>query len=257
MTEPRKLGLALGGGSARGKAHIGVLYAFEKAGIAIDAVAGTSAGSIAGALHCFGMSAARIKKWTDTLNWATASVPVWPRRGLISLAGLERRLRALFGSMHFEELPTPFAVGTTDVHTWQAVILRSGPLVPAILASCAVPGIVEPVQIEDRLLCDGGPACNVPVSGARELGAGYVVAVDLMRPSDNTGLGPVAMLKRVMENLVHDSCGELSRADCIIAPDLAKVGYLSWWTTRFAIRQGRDAAETKLGGIRQALGLPE
>lgn len=179
-THPR-VGVALGSGSARGLAHIGVLRALQEAGIAVHCVAGTSMGAVVGAVYASGKierMAERLRK----LDWAGIVAlldPVFPRSGLIDGQRVAEFVRAHVPGALIEDLALPFAAVATDWETGAEVVARSGELTEAVRASIAVPGIVTPVRSNGRLLVDGGLVNPVPVSVARALGAEVVIAVDL------------------------------------------------------------------------------
>jgi NTE family protein len=173
--------VALGSGSARGLAHIGVLRALQEAGIAVHCVAGTSMGAVVGAVYASGKierMAERLRK----LDWAGIVAlldPVFPRAGLIDGQRVAEFVRAHVPGALIEDLALPFAAVATDWETGAEVVARSGDLTEAVRASIAVPGIVTPVRSNGRLLVDGGLVNPVPVSVARALGAEVVIAVDL------------------------------------------------------------------------------
>ena len=178
---PRRLGLALGGGSALGWAHIGIIQEFVARGITIDAIAGTSIGALVGAcyaadklddLEAFarGLNRRQVFGFVD-LSFAGS--------GLIGGARLKRRLTRDLGGLAIESLPTRFAAVATELGTGHEVALTSGDLIDAVRASYALPGIFEPVLIGDRWLFDGALSNPVPVSVCRSLGADFVVAVNL------------------------------------------------------------------------------
>ena len=177
-----KIGLCLGGGGARGFAHIGVLRALEERGIEPSAIAGCSMGGIVGALKASGMQSDEIQSRFADLPayslWATGR-----QGGLIGHKGVDREL-AKHLPENFEDLDLPLAVTTVDVQEGRLVVLRRGPLVPALRATSAVPGIFPPVSHEDRMLVDGGLLNNVPVDVINTLCLEPVVAVDVGAPPD-------------------------------------------------------------------------
>jgi len=206
-TRGRRVGLALGSGSARGLAHIGVIRALREAGVGIDVVAGTSIGAVIGVLHAAGQierAAAEFLAF-DWKNVAVLLDPVFPRAGLIDGRKVAEFLRGHIGSGTFEELQLPLRVVASDLRTGEEVVFASGNLIEAVRASIAVPGVLTPMRIEDRILVDGGLVNPVPVSVARAMGADFVVAVDLNHdivegrllrhlPSVRTSVQPTARL---------------------------------------------------------------
>lgn len=184
------MGLALGSGGARGAAHVGVLKVLEREGIGVAAIAGSSIGAMVGGAYAAGIPVERIEE-----EWRRASLPqvvrtflpTFPRAGLSSGAELERYLRSIFGDLRIEDLRIPFAAVATDLDTGEAVVIREGPLVEALRASTAIPGIFRPVRWRGRILVDGGLVEPVPVGVCRKLGAGIVVGVDVSpRPVPTT-----------------------------------------------------------------------
>jgi NTE family protein len=175
-----RIGLALGGGSARGWAHIGVLRALEQAGVRPDLVCGTSIGALVGAAYVAG-ELDRLERWAlglqlgDVVGLADVSLSA----GLLKGDRLMQFLRKNFDDRPIEQLGIPFAAVATSLQTGAEVWLRSGSTLDAVRASLALPGIFTPVRRDDALLVDGGLANPVPVSLARALGADIVVAVDL------------------------------------------------------------------------------
>ena len=179
-TQPR-VGVALGSGSARGLAHIGVLRALQEAGINVHCVAGTSMGAVVGAVYASG-KIERMAERLRNLDWAGIIAlldPVFPRSGLIDGQRVAEFVRAHVPGARIEDLALPFAAVATDWETGAEVVAQSGDLTEAVRASIAVPGIVTPVRSNGRLLVDGGLVNPVPVSVARALGAEVVIAVDL------------------------------------------------------------------------------
>jgi NTE family protein len=251
-----RLGLALSGAVARGPAHLGVLATLEAAGVPIACVSGSSAGAIVGAIYCAGVSLARAQELVATFNWWRIARPVWPRTGLVSFARLERWLTGLIGDVTFAELRLPFAVAATDLETGEPVTIREGRVAGAVHASCAVPGVVEPVALDGRLLGDGGISNNLPVDAARALGADYVVGVDLFRPHLRRGLGPLGFAALALENFIRRSGGGITTADCLICPELAGESYFRFGRRQALVQIGAHAAEAQLPAIRAALKAP-
>lgn len=177
----RKVGLALGSGSARGLAHIGVLRAIEEAGIEIDVIAGTSMGALIGAVFAAGKLDGLAERFLD-FDWKSIVSlldPVLPRSGLIDGQKVADFVRAHVTATRIEGLPIPFQAVATDITNGEQVALGTGDLIEAVRASIAVPGIFTPVRANGCTLADGGLVNPVPVSVARGMGADLVIAVDL------------------------------------------------------------------------------
>ena len=177
-----KVGLALGGGGARGWAHIGVIRALEHAGIEIACVAGTSMGALVGAAYAAGQldaleESARRIDWKEVLyHFFEVTLP---RSGLIDGRKVVSFVRRHLPARKIEELAIPFAAVSTDIETGQEVILWDGDVLEAVRASISIPGIFTPTRRQNRILVDGGLVNPVPVSAARALGADYIIAVDI------------------------------------------------------------------------------
>ena len=175
-----RIGLALGSGSARGWAHIGVIRALERAGIAADVVCGTSVGALVGAAHAAG-ALERLEPWVKGLTWQTVMslIDVRVSGGLIEGSKLVEFFRSRFADEGIERLPRAFGCVATDLASGREVWLREGPVIDAVRASIALPGLLTPVLQDGRLLVDGGLVNPVPVSLCRAMGAEVVIAVDL------------------------------------------------------------------------------
>ncbi len=176
-----KIGLALGSGSARGLAHIGVIRAIEEAGIRIDAVAGTSIGALIGAAYAAGRldELERDFRSIDRKRIGTLLDPVLPWSGFIDGKKIAEFVRAHVSLAAVEELPIPFCAVATELSSGKETVICEGDLIDAVRASISVPGIFSPVRWKGRILVDGGLVNPVPVSAVRALGADIVIAVDL------------------------------------------------------------------------------
>jgi NTE family protein len=178
-----KIGYALGGGGARGLAHIGVLKVLEEHGIRPDIVAGTSMGSIVGALYSGGLTPGEIEKlalgldWKKLVNLVDVTLPI---SGLLKGNRVVSLLRSIMGDMTFSQLKCDFASVATNIINGEQVVLRDGSLIEAIRASISIPGIFTPVAVEGRYLVDGGLINTVPVSVCRDMGAEYVIGVNVI-----------------------------------------------------------------------------
>lgn len=176
---PPSIGLALGGGFARGLAHVGILKVFEEANIPISYIAGTSVGAVIGAAYCSGVSAAELESIAAQVRFRDFARWTLSRYGLASNERMIGFLRRVLKVYTFEELKIPLAVAATDFTTGDPVVFRSGPLLDPVRASCAYPGMFLPVKIDGRLLIDGLLAHSVPSVPLREMGAQRVVGVYL------------------------------------------------------------------------------
>lgn len=249
----QRIGLALGGGVVRGFAHIGVLSVLEQAKIPIDCLAGTSVGAIIGAVYATGMKLPLILQMADAMHWPHLARPTLSGDGLFSFRLLEEWLERTLGNLYFEDLRLPFAAVCTDIETGESVAVSSGPLAPAVRASCSVPGIIAPARLNGRLLCDGGISNNLPVTAVRHLGADYVIGVDIFQPNPAWRLGPLKHGLAAVEIMVEHAGGGLNTADCLISPDLSGKTYLRFGHRANLIALGQAATTTQIPTLHQAL----
>ena len=191
----KQVALALGGGAAKGLAHVGVLRGLEEDGIEVVAIAGTSMGSIVGALHARGMGGAEMAAFFQSVDWA--------RLGRIMLrspggAAFQDLLRETLGLEPIEDLAIPFATVCCNLGNGDEVVLRRGPLAEAVLASSSIPGILPPSIVDGQTLVDGAMVTPVPVACAQEMAPAPVLAVNVLRPpSSDQKIKPV--VKRLLE----------------------------------------------------------
>lgn len=225
-----RLGFAFGGGGVRGWAHVGVLSVVERHGLRADLVAGSSAGAITAAYYAAGFSVERMAEVMRSQNTRALFSLRFDRYGLVATDDFAAYLRGHLGERRIEDLGLPLYIVCTDLETGKEVVLDRGPLVEAILASCALPGIFAPVQIGDRLLMDGGVCNNVPVSALVNHGAAYTVGVQLY--------------KRIGA-LSARGDGTLDAADEEVDQ---KVG-LGLWADRLLQRLGGEATDGRPNGL--------
>jgi len=174
-----KIGLALGAGSARGVAHIGVLKALEAEGINIDYLAGTSIGSMIGSFYAVGMDLKRLEQLSYQMDWDLVTDITVPRQGLIAGNKVKEFVQLLTKNKKFSDLDLPFAVVATDIEKGEEVVITDGLVADAIRASISIPGVYVPYQIKDRLLVDGAVLNRIPVNVVREFGADIIIGVDV------------------------------------------------------------------------------
>ena len=251
-----RVGLALGGGVARGFAHIGVLMALEEARIKVEVVTGTSVGSIVGAFVAAGYTCAELREVTRYLSWTGMAHVAWPGRGgLISFYKLEQFMRRQLNDPLFSDLKLPFAAVATDLVTGNPVVLSEGSVARACHASSAVPGVVVPVEIDGKILSDGGVSDNLPIRTTRALGADYVIGVNILGRYWSRARNPLARGIAALENAVRWAGGGLLLADLLIEPDISDVSYQSFSKAQYMIDQGRRAADAELPKLLEALQL--
>ena len=248
----RSFGLALGGGAARGVAHIGVLKVLEETGLRPQFITGTSAGSIVGALYAGGYSWDEIADVTRALDWSDFVQPVFPRMGMVRADRLEERLTHLLADRTIEELDIPFKAMTVDLECGELFIMDSGPVAHAVRASCSIPGIFEPVEHEGRLLVDGGVLNDVPTDVCREMGADVVLGVDLGADMDRERT-PENIFAVLMASfaIMSRRCRETppDGNTIIIQPDLAGFNYHNLKRTDEMIQRGEQAARSVIAQV--------
>ena len=245
------LGLALGGGAVLGFAHIGVLKALEEAGLRPAAVAGTSAGSLFGALYCAGLSWQDILAASGKISWLDLVTPTVPVMGLLKAEGLEKTIGNLTGGKNIEDLNIPFRAVATDLATGREVVMASGSAARAVRASCSIPGIFTPMEDEGRLLADGGLVNNIPADVVRELGASYVIAVDVVSAAD--GRKPANIGEVIFRSMTILIAGTnpigLRQADLIVRPDLAGFSPHDMGKKQKIVEAGEEAMKKLLSGV--------
>lgn len=252
--EKPRVGLALAGGFARGIAHIGVLLVLREAGIPIDCVAGTSVGALIGVGYCAGATLeamqelGAITSFTDFGRWT----PSW--LGLATNQRMEKYLARLTPVKTFEELKTPLAISATDINAGITVYYSSGPILPALRASCAYPGLFVPIQYEGRTLVDGFLTSPVPVEGTMLLGADIVIAVYLETGGVENPRTAVDIISRSF-NIIqrHADVTWRQQADVIIEPDVQGIGWDDFTRTPELVRAGEAAALKAVPRIRALL----
>jgi NTE family protein len=256
---PPMVALVLGGGAARGFAHVGVLQVLEEAGIPVELIVGTSVGSLVGAIYADGKDSRQLARIAVALDRGdffdfSAGRAVFGV-GLAKGEKLARFVEQNVSHRRIEELPIPFAAVATDLDTGERVVLADGSVVEAVRASCAIPGVFEPVHARGRLLVDGGVVANLPVGVARDLGADVVIAVDVSAVAgraepDNF----MDVLFRALNILVHRDTSEAARlADVVIVPAIGELELLDFDEKDRARQAGAAAARAALPAIREAL----
>ncbi|HSH43454.1 MAG TPA: patatin-like phospholipase family protein [Arenicellales bacterium] len=250
------IGFALGGGAARGFAHVGVLKVLTRHGIEADLVAGTSAGSVAGALYAAGLRDGRLEHKAMRLERSSLTDFIFPDRGFIRGERLQRYINEAVDGRTLEELPTPFAAVATDLLSGERVVFNAGDTGMAVRASSSVPGVVQPVTIHGRDYADGGLVSQVPVRVAREMGADVVIAVDVSRlPDDSQPLESTFDVLRQAVLIMSVALVEQDTrsADVVIRPSIQDIGLADFDEKAAAIAAGEQAAEDMLPEIRNAI----
>jgi NTE family protein len=254
-----KIGLALGGGAARGFAHIGVIKALEAQGIEADIVVGTSAGSVVGALYASGYNGFQLQKIALDMDEATISdwaLPLFGKSsGLLKGEALQSYVNKAVHGLPMEKLKIPFGCVATDLKSGQPILFQRGNTGMAVRASSAVPSVFQPVSIGGHTYVDGGLVAPVPVRFAREMGADFIIAVNISSATE--GAATASSLDVLMQTfsimgqrLNHF---ELKDADVVITPALGTMGSSDFNGRNLAILAGEQAAAAAMPQIKAKL----
>ncbi len=252
-----RLGLALGGGAARGFAHVGVIQVLEQNGIRPDLVAGTSAGSLVAALYASGMNGVELERAALSMEEATLTDWTLPinGRGVLKGDALARYVRQAVNGRLIEQMAMPLGILATDLGSGQGTLFRRGDAALAVRASSAVPGVFTPVAIGGREFVDGGLVAPVPVSQVRAMGAEVVLAVDISAdPEGNNANGMLQVLLQttaIMGQSINRH--ELKGAEVVLRPALSGVGSADFSARQRSIAAGRAAMLAALPRLKAEL----
>jgi NTE family protein len=252
---PVRIGLALGGGAARGFAHIGVIQVLEDAGIKPDLVVGTSAGSLVAALYAAGHNGQELGRLAETMDETAITDWSFPLRGVIRGDALARYVRSQTGGRLIEQMKLPLGIVATELGNGAPILFQRGDTGQAVRASSAVPAVFQPVKVGDKEYVDGGLVSPVPVRFARQMGADFVIAVDISSPPDGNATGDAmrmllqtfAIMGRSINNF------ELKEADLVLRPRLTGISSADFTARRRAIAMGREATQALLAELRSRL----
>lgn len=254
---PPKVGLVLGGGAARGFAHIGVIQVLEEAGVRPSLVVGTSAGSLVAAFYASGKTGAQLQQIAESMEEATFAdwtLPIFSR-GMLRGEALARYVSTQVNGRLIENMPLPLGIVATDLNSGQGVLFRRGDTAMAVRASSAVPALFQPVKISGREYVDGGLVSPVPVRYARQMGAELIIAVDISSaPESNAASDTLEILLQtfsIMSKSINSF--ELREADVVVRPSLVGVGSSDFGARRRAIQAGRVAMQALLPQLRAAI----
>ncbi|OWY26561.1 patatin-like phospholipase family protein [Herbaspirillum robiniae] len=260
-TAPKKvrIGLALGGGAARGFAHIGVIKALESQGIDADIVAGTSAGSLVGAMYAAGNDGFALQKLALAMDEAAISdwsVPFFAKvSGVLKGEGVQNYVNKALGNLPIEKFKIPFGAVATDLKTGQPILFQRGNAGVAVRASSAVPGVFQSVKIGDHYYVDGGLVAPVPVRFARQMGADFVIAVNISaQPEAQASASSVDVLLQtfaIMGQTINQY--ELKDADIVLQPVLGAMKGSDFASRNVAILAGEQAAMAAMPEIKRKL----
>jgi NTE family protein len=257
IKKPPRLGLVLGGGAARGFAHVGVIQVLEEAGIRPSLVVGTSAGSLVAAFYASGKTGAQLQQVAETMEeaaFADWTLPIFSR-GMLRGEALARYVGLQVNGQLIENMPLPLGIVATDLNTGQGVMFRRGDTATAVRASSAVPALFQPVRIAGRDYVDGGLVSPVPVRYARQMGAELVLAVDISSaPEGNSAQDTLQILMQtfaIMGKSINSF--ELREADIVVRPSLTGVSSADFGARQRAIVAGRIAMQGLLPQLKEAL----
>lgn len=252
---PPRIGLALGGGAARGFAHIGVIQVLEESGIKPHLVVGTSAGSLVAALYAAGMSGAELGMLAVGMDESALTDWSFPGRGVIRGDALARYVREHTGGRTIEQMKVPLGIVATDLDSGHPILFQRGDAGTAVRASSAVPAVFQPVKIGEREYVDGGLVSPVPVRFARQMGAELVLAVDISSPPDGQATGDAMRMLLQTFAIMGRSINvfELRDADVVLRPRLQGVGGADFSARQRAILAGREAAQAGLVELRSRI----
>ena len=253
--KPPKVGLVLGGGAARGFAHVGVIRVLEREKIPIDLIVGTSVGSLVGAIYAD-------KKNSLELEWAAFSLEekdvfdytfISPNQGFVRGERLEEFVLKKVSAREISQLKIPFAAVATDIQNGEVVVLSSGSVARAVRASSSIPGVFIPFRHQGKLLVDGGVLNNVPVDVARQLGADVVIAVNLGDGKKPTPVNNIfdTLVQTLNLMAMQTTEAKLAGADVVIRPQVSQVGLIDFSKKKELLLAGMQAAEEAMPRIRE------
>jgi NTE family protein len=255
--EPPRIGLALGGGFARGVAHVGVLKVIEEAGIPLHCITGVSAGSIVAAAYASGTRPDDIgrvglsMRFCDIARWTIC------RMGFMRTERMESFLRKVLQKYRFEDMQIPLGVVATDLQSGRAIPFRDeGDVLLPVRASCSYPAIFQPVPYQGRLLVDGGVGVEVPAQLARAMGATHVISVYIPMQSETMAPGNMFEVVNRCFQIMHHHSQELWRrySDVVIEPGVSNVGWNAFENGKQMMDAGEAAARAVLPQILKIMG---
>lgn len=253
--KPPKIALALGGGAAKGFAHVGVIKTLEAHGIPVDYVAGTSAGSVVGVLYAGGFSGYDLQKVALQLEQDSVSDYALPNRGFVKGELLQNYVNKALRYRAIDALSKPFSAVATDLQSGEVMVFQRGNAGMAVRASSSVPGVFQPVNIGGRDYVDGGLVSPVPVRAARAMGADIVVAVDISSKPRHAKVKDTLDILLQTFNIMGQGISrfELAEADVVIQPNLGTIGSTEFDQKHTAIMEGEKAALAALPLIREKI----
>jgi NTE family protein len=258
--EPKKipkLGLALGGGAARGFAHIGVLQVLEEEGIKPDFIAGTSAGSLVAALYASGKTSTQLTWLAESMDESQLTDWTLPfaGRGVLRGEALGKYVNSQLNGLKIEDMKIPLGIVATDLQTGEGILFRRGDVATAVRASSAVPSVFEPVRIGQRDYVDGGLVSPVPVLYVKQMGAQYIIAVDISSRPEDAKTSDIFKVLLQTFSIMSKSISqlELPQAHVVVRPALPNVGSAEFSARKKSIEAGRAAMKQALPQVKAAL----
>ncbi len=250
-----RIGLALGGGAARGFAHVGVIKALEAAGISVDLVTGTSAGSMVAVLYASGMNAQQLQQASTSMDEATLADWTLSMRGMIKGQALQDYVNGQVKFRTLDAMSKPVGVVATDFQSGEAVTFVRGNAGMAVRASASIPGVFSPVKIGERTYVDGGLASPVPAKAAKTMGADVVIAIDISARPGKPPDGLAATLNQTVSIMGQNLRNEELKtyADVVIHPNLDQVGGTDFKSRTLSIAEGEAATVAAMAQIKQVL----
>ena len=257
VKQPPRIGLALGGGAARGFAHVGVIQVLEEAGIKVDLVAGTSAGSLVAAIYASGKNGVQLQQVSEAMEEAMLTDWTLPlfNRGMLRGEAMARYVNTQVAGRLIEAMPLPLGIVATDLNSGEAILFRRGDTGSAVRASSAVPSVFQPVKISGHEYVDGGLVSPVPVRSARQMGAELVIAVDISSAPEGNPAGDTLQVLLQTFAIMGKSINtfELRDADVVVRPSLTGIGSADFGSRRRSIEAGRQAMLARLPQLKAAI----
>jgi NTE family protein len=253
LQSPLHLGLALSGGMARSVAHVGVIKALEEEGLTPDYIAGTSGGALVGSLYAAGTPVSRMEEIATKVRWRDLAGLSIPRIGLVSSEGIARFMRRHIGECTFADVAIPIRIIATDLLNGEKVILANGSVAEAVRASCCVPQLYSPVELDGRLLVDGGLVEYMPVQTVRDMGADFVIGVNASsraaprsKPRNMVQVGFLVGGVVAQWNARHSE----KITDVVIKPDVSRIGSFDLDAGPQLVELGYNATRAAMPEIR-------